>query len=97
MVADKLFYDKVHYKKSNGKSKFGNITYSDTESKMVRYVKGSDVINIEGEKTVVKYVRTYHCPFEVKEGDLIDDHLVTESRPSRDIRGNIHYWIVRTV
>lgn len=91
------YYDLVEYKEAVGKNEFGNIEYHQPEMRYTRYVKGLDVISVEGEKTIVRYKRVYHCPFEVKEGDKIDNHLVTDVRPSRDISGHIHFWIVGTV
>ena len=91
------YYDHVEYKQSAGKDKFGNIEYAEPKQQLVRYVKGLDTITLEGEKIVTRYKRTYHTPFEVKEGDLIDNHIVTDVRPSRDINGTIHFWIVGVV
>lgn len=91
------YYDTIEYKKQLGKDKFGGITYSQAESKSVRFVKGADTINLDGEKMVTRYKRTYHTPFEVKEGDMIDNHLVTDVKPARDLNGTIHFWIVGVI
>lgn len=97
LITDTLFYDTVEYKKANNKDKYGNIVYSEPETKLVRYVKGSDIIKYNGENTAVEYGRVYHCPFEAGKGDIIDNHLVIDSRPARDIKGTVHYWVVKTV
>lgn len=91
------YYDTVEYKAIQGKDKFGTITYAEPDDKQVRFVKGQDVISIDGEKQIIRYKRIYHTPFEVKEGDLLDGHNVTDIRPSRDLHGNIHFYIVGTV
>lgn len=93
------YYDEVDYKQggTEEKDKFGSIIYKETEKKLVRYVKGSDSFGFNGDKIQGAYKRTYHCPFKVTEGDSIDNHVVTEVRPSRGLDGTIHFWIVRTV
>ena len=91
------YYDEIEYKQAVGKSKFGCIEYKPSEKRMVSHVKGKDIKVFEGEKEVTKYKRIYHTPFEVKEGDMIDNHLVTDVRPDRDLSGKVHFWIVGVI
>lgn len=91
------FIDDIKYKKSTGRSKLGNIEYQPEEIRKASYVKGKDIEVVEGDKKVTKYKRIYHTPFEVKEGDMIDGHLVVDVRPSRDLRGKVYFWIVGVI
>lgn len=91
------YYDTVEYEAAGGSDKSGNPIYQMPKQVNVRFVKGGEVQTVAGDRIITQYKRVYHTPFEVKQGDKLDGHLVTDVKPSRDISGQIYFYIVGTV
>ena len=89
------YYDKVMYKEKQEKlDSFGNIVYKEARQINVREVSGGIDFETTNSSIKTKYSKEYHIPFEVKEGDKIDDRLVVSVEASRDVFGNFHFCIV---
>ena len=90
------YYDKVMYKEKQEKlDSFGNIVYKEARQISVREVSGGIDFEATNNSLKTKYSKEYHIPFEVKEGDKIDNKLVVNVEPSRDIFGNLHFCIAK--
>ena len=90
------YYDKVSYEqKTTELDSAGYDLYLPPRIIDVRYVAGGNQFDINSEDTGLKYTKKYHIPFMVNEGDKIDNRLVVEVEPSRDVFGNLHYCIVK--
>ena len=90
------YYDKVMYKEKQEKlDSFGNIVYKEARQIDVREVSGGIDFEATNSSIKTKYSKEYHIPFEVKEGDKIDNKLVVNVEPSRDIFGNLHFCIAK--
>lgn len=90
------YYDKVEYLEKEDKlDKSGNIVYKSPRTIDVRYVGGGEKYIVSKDGTSTKYTKEYHVPFMIKEGDKLDDKLVVNVEPSRDVFGNFHFCIVK--
>ena len=88
------YCDKVMYKeKQEDLDSFGNIVYKEARQINVREVSGGIDFETTNSSIKTKYSKEYHIPFEVKEGDKIDDRLVVSVEASRDVFGNFHFCI----
>ena len=88
------YYDKVMYKEKQEKlDSFGNIVYKEARQIDVREVSGGIDFEATNNSIKTKYSKEYHIPFEVKEGDKIDDRLVVYVDSNKDVFGNFHFCI----
>ena len=88
------YYDKVMYKEKQEKlDSFGNIVYKEARQIDVREVSGGIDFEATNSSIKTKYSKEYHIPFEVKEGDKIDDRLIVYVDNNKDVFGNFHFCI----
>jgi len=86
------YNDSVTFNKKIDVDSFKKPVYSETEQKLVRYVKGYDSYDIDSKVTTSVFKRVYEAPFEIKEGDKIDNRLVKEAKPVNHMFGGVAFY-----
>lgn len=92
------FYDEVDYtEKSGDKDISGKDIYLSPVKIKARHVGGSHVYKINDNNTVVTYSDEYQLPpdIEPSEGDKINNHIILNVTPSRNVFGDLEFWIVK--
>lgn len=90
------YYDDVKYEHKSAKlDAAGNLVYDPPRNIKVRHVSGGKEQIFKKDNITIKYTKEYQVPFKIAEGDKIDGHNVVYVEPSRDVFGNLHFYIAR--
>lgn len=93
-----IYYDKVTYEeKETELDRAGHVVYKEPREINVRLVAGGEMYMVDKDGQSIKYTKEYQIPFMVKSGDKIDDRLVVNAHPAKDVFGSFHYCIAKVV
>lgn len=86
----------VSYKQADGLDMSGNKKYKPQRSIKARQVSGGVRYVVDKEHTDTIKNKEFHIPFEIFEGDMINDRLVKSVEPANDVFGKTQFWVVVT-